>query len=198
MDPITRLPDAPVTGDGPMAAEFRKRQIATFRAACTWVHQLPYGYNGDRDDLYALFKEGMGSCTTKHAVIATLAGELELDVVKNIGIYAMTEEIVSGSGQILEAHGLPYLPMVHCFLAHGDYRVDLTEGNHNGKNMPIDDFLHAEAVIPNISAKAEYLLYRRALVGPILSAPALKGVDLKTLLHAREAGLALLRGHIRP
>lgn len=196
MDPLTRLPDAPLTGDGPMAAEFRKRQIATFRAACTWVHHLPYGYNGDRDDLYALFKEGLGSCTTKHAVIATLAGELRLDVVKTIGIYAMGEAIVSGSDQILEDYGLSYLPMVHCFLAYGVSRVDLTEGNHNGKNMPIDDFLYTQAVVPNISAKAEYLLYRRALSDHILTNPLFRGTDLKTLLRAREAGLKLLRGKI--
>ncbi len=31
-----------------------------------------------------LFKEKMGSCTTKHAVIATLAEELKLPVQKNI------------------------------------------------------------------------------------------------------------------
>ena len=46
---------------------------------------MPYGYNSDRDDLLILFREGFGSCTTKHAVIATLAGELGLPVVKNIG-----------------------------------------------------------------------------------------------------------------
>ena len=32
----------------------------------------------------------MGSCTTKHAVIATLGEKLNLSVAKNIGIYAMT------------------------------------------------------------------------------------------------------------
>jgi hypothetical protein len=50
--------------------------------------------------------EKMGTCTIKHAVIATLAAELDLPVEKNIGIDAMTEKIVTGAGRILEKFGL--------------------------------------------------------------------------------------------
>ena len=160
------------------------------------MHELPYGYNSDRDDLMILFKEKMGSCTTKHAVIATLAVELDLPVAKHIGIYAMTEAIVTGTDRILQQYGLPHLPMIHCFLVHGRYRVDLTEGNHNGKNRPIDEMLYTEAVTPTIPAKAEYLKYRQALKGLIRDREELQGIDIKTILHAREAGLALLRAHV--
>jgi hypothetical protein len=196
MDAHTLLPNAPIEAKGPVGAEFRRRDIASFHAACAFVHQLPYGYNSDREDLFVLFKEGMGSCTTKHAVIATLAEELGLAVRKNIGIYPMTERIVTGTQAILERHALPFLPMVHCFLAGDTYHVDLTEGNYNGKNSPIDDFLHTEAVIPNISAKDEYLLYRRALKDLLDSADALRGMEIKTLLHAREEGIILLRSKV--
>ena len=71
--------------------------ITSFQAACRYVHELPYGYNSNSDDLMILFKEKKGTCTTKHAVIGTLAQELALPVHKNVGIYAMTEEIVSGT-----------------------------------------------------------------------------------------------------
>lgn len=196
MDAHTLLPDAPIEAKGPVSAEFRRRDLASFHAACAFVHQLPYGYNSDRDDLFILFKEGMGSCTTKHAVIATLAEELGLAVKKNIGIYPMTEQIVTGAQAILARYGLPFIPMVHCFLAGDTYRVDLTEGNNNGKNTPIDDFLHTEAVIPNISAKDEYLLYRRGLKALLASANALRGLEIKTLLHAREEGIILLRSKV--
>ena len=80
-----------------------------------------------------LFKEKLGSCTTKHAVIATLAEESGLPIKKAIGIYAMTEEIVTGAGNILDSFGLPCVPMLHCFLVYRDHRVNLTEGNDNGK-----------------------------------------------------------------
>jgi hypothetical protein len=143
-----------------------------------------------------LFKEKMGSCTTKHAVIATLAAELGLPTEKAIGIYAMTEEIVKGAGTILDRYGLPYVPMLHCFLVYGDHRVDLTEGNNNGKKRSIVGFLYTEKVIPNISAKDEYLLYRKALSDFILIKNELKGIDLKKILKAREEGLALLKANI--
>ncbi|MDJ0783534.1 MAG: hypothetical protein QNJ22_16275 [Desulfosarcinaceae bacterium] len=196
MDRYTCFPDQHIGDQGPVSAEFRHRGLATFHAACRHVHQMPYGYNSDREDLFILFKEGMGSCTTKHAVIATLAEELGLPVVKTIGIYAMTEQIVTGAQTILDDNKLPYLPMVHCFLASGEYRVDLTEGNRNGKNQPIDHFLYTSAVIPNVSAKAEYRLYRRALTDRLLIEGALQGFALKTVLQAREAGLRLLRRRI--
>lgn len=196
MDHYSHLPDAPIKDSGPVSKTFLARGIQQFRAACSTVHELPYGYNSDREDLMILFKENMGSCTTKHAVIATLAAELGLPVHKNIGIYAMTEALVTGTDPILVRYHLPYLPMVHCFLAFDGFRVDLTEGNRNGKNGSIDVFLHAEQVIPNISARDEYRLYRKALTEQILKRADLAGVEIKAVLHAREEGLALLKANL--
>ena len=193
MDKFNVFPDAPIAPSGGVSDRFLSLGIDTFHDACRYVHELPYGYNSDRDDLMILFQEKMGSCTTKHAVIATLAVESGLPVEKNIGIYAMTEAIVTGTGRILDTYQLPYVPMVHCFLGYGQYRVDLTDGNANGKNRSITNFLHTEAVTPNIPAKAEYLLYRNALKDRILKRSELAGVDMKTVLHAREEGIVLLK-----
>jgi hypothetical protein len=160
------------------------------------VYELPYGYNSDRDDLMILFKEKMGTCTTKHAVIATLAAEIGLPITRGVGIYPMTEAIVTGANKILTEFSLPYVPMIHCFLEYEDYRVDLTEGNRNGKNRPIDDFLFTDQVDATISAKDEYLIYRKALSEVILKRPELEGVDIKRILHAREEGLKLLKANL--
>lgn len=197
MDTFKVFPDNIITDSGPVSREFLDLDIGTFMAACRFVHELPYGYNSDRDDLMILFKERFGSCTTKHAVIATLAEELGLPIHKAVGIYAMNEEIVAGTDAILKKYGLPYLPMLHCFLVYGDHRVDLTEGNRNGKKRSIEEFLHAEKVIPNISKKEEYLLYRNALTNTVLRRKELDGINVKQILHAREEGLALLKANIR-
>ena len=183
MQDIDSLPEKQIAGTGRMITVFKELGIESFQAACEYVHQLPYGYNSDRDDLTILFKEGKGSCTTKHAVIATLAAELGLAVVKRIGIYAMTESIVTGTQAILERYGLPYVPMVHCFLAIGDLFVDLTAGNINGKNRSIDLFLHTEEVIPNISAKEEYLRYRAALKALLETRRELGGIKISRPHH---------------
>lgn len=196
MDSISVLPDKTIVEAGVVSKEFLGLGIDTFVGACDHVHRMPYGYNSDREDLMILFKEKKGTCTTKHAVIGTLALELDLPVSKTIGIYAMTEAIVPGADSILEKYRLPYVPMVHCFLAYENARVDLTEGNHNGKNRSIEEFLYIEKVPPHISGKDEYLLYRKALTESILARNELNGVEVKTILHAREEGLALLKANI--
>jgi hypothetical protein len=197
MEPYTVFPDKKIGDAGPVSGVFLDLGISRFHQACRYVHELPYGYNSDRDDLMILFKENMGSCTTKHAVIATLAVELGFIIEKSVGIYAMTEALVTGTNRILEKYRLPYVPMVHCFLVNGNHRVDLSEGNQNGKNGPIDQFLYTEKVEANISAKDEYLLYRKALKNHVLPAGELQGVDMKTILKAREEGILLLRENIR-
>ena len=197
MDSYDVFPDTPILSSGAVGNQFLGLGIHTFLDACRFVHELPYGYNSNRDDLMILFKEKMGTCTTKHAVIATLALELNLPIEKNIGIYAMTEQIVTGTDRILEQYNLPYVPMIHCFLTHGGCRVDLTEGNANGKNQAINDFFHTERVVPNVSAKDEYLKYRHALKENILKRSELNGIDMKTALHAREKGLELLKANLK-
>ena len=196
MQAYTVFPDESISAAGIVSAQFIDFGINHFQDACRWVHNLPYGYNTDRDDLMILFKEKMGTCTTKHAVIATLAVELNLPVEKNIGIYAMTEQIVTGTDEILVQYGLPYVPMIHCFLAYGAQRVDLTEGNANGKKQAIDNFLYTEGVVPNISAKDEYLKYRHALKDRIMKRSELQGIEMKAILHAREQGLELLKANL--
>ena len=190
------FPDKSITQAGPISEEFLGLDIRSFHEACRYVHNLPYGYNSNRDDLMILFKEKMGTCSTKHAVIATLAAELGLPITRGVGIYPMTEAIVAGAHKILYEYSLPYVPMIHCFLEYGDYRVDLTEGNRNGKRRPIGDFLYTDRVEATIFARDEYMIYRRALSEVILKRDELKGIDLKRILHAREQGLKLLKENL--
>ena len=196
MDKFKVFPEKAITGSGPVSKAFLDLGIKSFQEACRYVHGLPYGYNSDRDDLMILFKEKMGTCSTKHAVIATLAAELGLPITRGVGIYPMTEAIVTGANKILTEYSLPYVPMIHCFLEYGNYRVDLTEGNLNGKNRPIDGFLFTDRVAASISAKDEYMIYRKALSDVILKRDELKGVDIKRILHAREEGLKLLKANL--
>ena len=197
MDNFNVFPEKAIIGTGSVSQAVLALGIRNFLDACRYINELPYGYNSDRDDLMILFKEKMGTCTTKHAVIATLAAELGLAITKGVGIYAMTEAIVTGTDKILAEYGLSYVPMIHCFLEHGNHRVDLTEGNRNGKNQPINDFLYTDRVAATISAKDEYMIYRRALSEVILKRDELKGADITRILHAREEGLKLLKSNLQ-
>jgi hypothetical protein len=196
MDPYTIFPNPAISKSGMVSEKFLSLGIKIFWQACEYVHQMPYGYNSTREDILILFQEGYGSCTTKHAVIATLAAELGIGVYKMIGIYDLNESMVTGANQILSRYQLPLLPMLHCFLIYDSHRVDLTEGNLNGKNRPVEDFMFTAKVSPNISEKDEYLLYRDALKNDILTRPEMQGIKITDVLRARAEALALLRSKV--
>jgi len=163
----------------------------------SYFHNMNYGYNSNSDDMLILFKENMGNCTTKHGVVAKLAEEIAIPLYKKLGIYKLTEEITEGANEILEKYNIPFIPMVHCFLEYEKNRFDLTEGNNNGKKTSIEEFIHEEKVIPFISRKDEYLLFRKVLDEKIMLMPEIKSIEKRTLLKAREEGIKLLKENIK-
>jgi hypothetical protein len=197
MDSYDNLPDAEITLSGEISKKFLDLGIKTFTNACLYVHNIEYGYNSDKDDRMILFKENKGSCTTKHGVIAELAKELDIPLYKKVGIYKLTEEITNGADEILQKHEVPFIPMVHCFLVFENFRFDLTEGNNNGKKTSIEEFIHDEKVIPFISRKDEYKLFRKVLDEEIMNMPEIQGIEKRALLKAREEGIKLLKDNIK-
>jgi len=196
MDYFDKLPDVEITASGDISKKFLVLGIKSFQEACLYVHNLNYGYNSDKDDTMILFKENLGNCTTKHGVIAALAEELNISLEKKVGIYKLTEVISTGTSKILKKYSIPYVPMIHCFLVYENYRFDLTEGNNNGKNTSIEEFIHDEKVIPFITSKDEYFLFKRVLNEKILTSPEMKGIEKRTLLKAREEAIKLLKENI--
>jgi hypothetical protein len=76
------------------------------------------------------------------------------------------------------------------------YELEPVVGVCDLQHRPPDRFLYTERVIPNISAKDEYLRYRNVLKDRLLLRKELRGLDIKCLLQARESGLALLKSRI--
>ena len=197
MDPYDKLPDAPIKPVGKLSKKFLELGIKSFKEACDYVHNIDYGYNTNYDDDMIFFKENKGTCTTKHAVIAGLAEELNVPLYKHVGIYKLTEEISSDTNEILNKYNIPYVPMAHCFLVYKDSHFDLTEGNCNGKNTTIKNFIHKEKVDPFISRKDEYLLYKRILKEQVLPSKEMDGIKERTLLKAREESIILFKKNVK-
>lgn len=197
MDSYIHLPDAEINDSGVISRIFLKNGIKSFKDACMYVHEMDYGYNSNYDDELILFKEKKGTCTSKHGTIAGLAEELGIPLYKNVGIYKFTEEISSGTDEILKKYDIPYIPMVHCFLVYKNYKFDLTEGNNNGKKTSIEKFIHQEQVKPFISRKDEYLILKRVLKEIILPSNEMKGVKEKSLLKARLEAVNLLKENMK-
>ena len=197
MDSYDLLPDATLSAsNGPYSQKFLELGVKTFKEACIYVHNLEYGYNSDKDDPWILFKESKGSCTTKHAVIATVAQELNISLHKHVGVYKFTEDICEGASRITEKFSIPYVPMVHCFLVHENHRFDLTEGNFNGKKTSIEEFIHEEKVIPFISRLDEYKLYKEILDKYVYPSEEMRGIKKHTILKSREEAIKLLHKNI--
>jgi hypothetical protein len=192
MDSYDKLPDAEINSVGELSIKFLDLGIKTFRGACDYVHNIDYGYNTNYEDKMILFKEKRGSCTSKHAVIASLAQELDIPLYKHVCVYKFTEEITTGVDKILKTFEIPYVPLVHCFLVYENYQFDLTEGNRNGKKTHIEECIHSERVDPFISRKDEYLLFKKILKEKILPSKEMEGITEKTILKARAKALNLL------
>jgi hypothetical protein len=141
------LPAVPLQPGGQTAADFVARSITDFRAAGRYLHHLPYGRNADRSDFRLVLPEGRGTCSTKHALLAELAGEQDLPVVLALGIYEMHERNTPGVGIVLDRYGLQYLPEAHCYLRCEETRIDITRSGTE-PTEPIDRFLYEEAIIP--------------------------------------------------
>ncbi|MHA2287883.1 MAG: hypothetical protein ACXABG_03755 [Promethearchaeota archaeon] len=192
MDSYDNLPDAELIPVGELSKKFLELGIKTFKNACSYVHNIDYGYNTNYEDKMIFFKEKKGSCTSKHAVIAGLALELDIPLYKHVCVYKLTEEITTGIDEILKKFNIPYVPMVHCFLVYNGYKFDLTEGNNNGKKKHIDEYIYSEKVEPFISRKNEYLLFKKVLKEIVLPSKEMEGITEKTLLKARAKSINLL------
>ena len=197
MDSYDKLPDAEIKSNGIISKKFLELGITSFKEACMYVHNIEYGYNTNYDDKMIFFKEKKGTCTSKHATIAQLAKELNIPMSKSVGIYRLTEEIATGTNLILKKYDLLYVPMQHCFLVYKNFRFDLTEGNCNGKNTSIEDFIYTEKVEPFISQKDEYLLYKEVLKKYVLPTKEMEGISERNILKAREESIILLKENIK-
>ena len=197
MDSYDKLPDAEIKSNGIISKKFLELGITSFKEACMYVHNIEYGYNTNYDDKMIFFKEKKGTCTSKHATIAQLAKELNIPMSKSVGIYRLTEEIATGTNLILKKYDLPYVPMQHCFLVYKNFRFDLTEGNCNGKNTSIENFIYTEKVEPYISQKDEYLLYKEVLKKYVLPTKEMEGISERNILKAREESIILLKENIK-
>jgi len=182
MNPITVLPDVALQPRGVISEQYLQRGLNTFHAACQWTKDLPYGANTNNEDSLILFEEGHGTCTTKHGAIARLAQEHDLPVHKSLGFYRLNDEIVTGVSSLLAPHGLDFIPQIHCFLVYQNLRVDLTEGNCNGKNKTIEDYDFVVQVAPDLTEDQDQTYYRAYLRQYAALSPPLAALSEATVM----------------
>jgi len=186
------LPQHSLTMTGLVSAEIVVCGIHDFRVAGRYLHALPYGRTADRADFRSVLREGKGTCSTKHALLATLAQEQSLPVSLMLGIYEMHERNTPGVGAVLTQYGLVSLPEAHCYLTFEGRRIDITRSGAESTE-PISHFLHEETIIPAQIGEYKVLLHRRFMQDWVNSNETLvKGLSLEEVWQIREACIAAL------
>lgn len=112
---------------GTISALFVELGMTDFKVACSFVKELPYGRNSNKTDLTIVLKERKGTCSTKHALLATLAEENEIAEIELIaGIFLM--DVVTHPILTDFFKDKPYnsLPELHCYLRYKGERFDFT------------------------------------------------------------------------
>jgi hypothetical protein len=118
--------------------------LGTFHRVADRVLRLPYGRNSDRLAVAQVLEEGRGTCATKHALLAALAGEHGVEVPLMLGIYEMNGVNTPAVAAVLRKAGLRSLAEAHCYLTWGAARIDLT-----GVGRATDEtFLQEERIRP--------------------------------------------------
>lgn len=107
---------------GPVSKEFRAKNIHAFSDALKWVHVLPYGRNSDRADYMRIFSENCGTCSTKHAALAALCKENNIDAELKLGICRLDSNVAP----FLKKLGVDYFPEAHCYLKYQGQDFDVT------------------------------------------------------------------------
>ncbi len=155
------IPDVALQPAGDTTTLFLARGIPTLREAARYLWALPYGRvsNALRPDL--VLHEGRGTCTTKHALLACLAAEQEIDLVLTLGVYEMTERNTPGVGPVLDRYGLEAIPEAHCYVVWQGERIDITR--RVTAPEAITKLLYEERVSPKNVAPYKMRIHRQCL-----------------------------------
>jgi len=136
-----------IAGGGPVAEEVRRHGFDRFLVLAQHVRQLPYGRPSCARDVLAVLREGRGTCSSKHRLLAEVAHECDHPEVElAVGLYAMSEQNTPGVGAVLEAAGFVSIPEAHCYLRLGGRRYDFT-GLSSGASSPFEALV-SEHFIP--------------------------------------------------
>lgn len=133
------LPDFLLHADAPASAALRTRGVHTFAKACALVQELAYARNADKTNTLCVLHENRGTCSTKHALLKTLAdenGHPEIELV--LGIFKMNARNTPPVAATLAQHHLQEMPEAHNYLRCNGTRYDFTKPGFSPEKWEAD------------------------------------------------------------
>lgn len=141
------LPNKAIDRGSEIENQFWDLNCKTYHQACEYVWQIPYGRTSESSNWNLVLSENTGTCSTKHALLKSLADELGLEIELTLGIYPMKETNTPGVGSVLSASKLDYVPEAHCYLSYDGNRVDLTKFGTDPEES-ISEFFYEQKIEP--------------------------------------------------
>ncbi len=122
--------DYPLSASDHLTQKALSFGIHSWNQLTPYIQNLAYGRNTNREDFSLVFTEQKGTCSSKHALLKSIADSNQIpNVDLIIGIYRMDEKNTPKIGKVLKAHRIAYIPEAHCYLSCNNQRVDYTTIN---------------------------------------------------------------------
>lgn len=138
-----------INSNGEISQLFLKNQCSNFLSASEFIRNLPYRRNLNKDNLATVFIDECGTCSTKHAILKTLAEENhQTDFKLILGIFKMNGNNTPKIKSVLETYNLDYIPEAHNYLKFKNQILDFTKKN-SSENDFIDDLLQEIEIEPH-------------------------------------------------
>ena len=144
-----------ITSDQEISQLFKQNNCSDFHSASEFIRNLPYRRNLNKDNLATVFIDECGTCSTKHALLKTLADENnQADFKLILGIFRMNGSNTPKIKSVLEtlrepqSDKLEYIPEAHNYLKFKNQILDFTK-NNSSENDFIDDLLEEIEIQPH-------------------------------------------------
>ena len=145
--------DYKLTSKDKLTGLAKSKGVETWNELTEFIKNLPYGRNINRTDFGLVLSERKGTCSSKHALLKSIA---DLNNVPNIdliiGIYRMTESNTPKIGTELTENSIEFIPEAHCYLKINGNRTDLTSEQSEFKKIE-KDIIQEKLIEPNQVAK---------------------------------------------
>ena len=127
----------------------KSKGIETWNELTEFIKNLPYGRNTNRTDFELVLFEQKGTCSSKHALLKSIADYNNVPNIELIiGIYRMTESNTPKIGTELTDNSIEFIPEAHCYLKINGIRTDLTSEQSEFKKIE-KDIIQEKLIEPN-------------------------------------------------
>lgn len=183
--------DFELSSDQIYSSRFRELKMTSFKEACDFIAKLPYGRNTNREDFGLVLSEMKGTCSSKHALLASLAlenGHPEVELIA--GIFLMNEETHSRLNGFFTDKSYPNIPECHCYLRFQGERFDYTDAS-NQMEVIAPKIVREQRIDPNQVVDWKIMIHKHYLQGWLTRNPAFQ-MTLEDIWRDREEAIGLL------